>query len=116
GPASLASLAKSKSEFVRGLKDAKAPAIIVGAGALARADAAAVLQAAARVAKASGRTWNVRHWAASRVAGLDMGFVAGKTAAQLAAKGGADVLVLLGADEIDVSKSNAFVVYVGTHG
>src|SRR5262249_2267335 len=29
---------------------------------------------------------------------------------------GADVLFLLGADEIDLSKSNAFTVYLGTHG
>ena len=40
----------------------------------------------------------------------------GKTAAQLVQKGGADVLFLLGADEIDLSKSDAFVVYLGTHG
>jgi NADH-quinone oxidoreductase subunit G len=119
GPASLAGLAKSKSDFVTGLKTAKAPAIVVGAGALTRADGAAVLQAAAGVAKAFGLRWNVLHTAASRVGGLDLGFVpgvGGKTAAELVKKGGADVLVLLGADEIDLSKTDAFVVYLGTHG
>jgi len=119
GPASLSGLAKAKGDFVKALKAAKSPAIILGAGALARADGAAVLKAAAGVAKTFGMTWNVLHSAASRVGGLDLGFVpgeGGKTAAQLAAKGGADVLFLLGADEIDLSASKAFTVYLGTHG
>jgi NADH-quinone oxidoreductase subunit G len=91
----------------------------VGAGALSRADGAAVLKAAAGVAKTFGMTWNVLHSAAARVGGLDLGFVpgpGGKTAAELAARGGADVLFLLGADEIDISASKAFTVYLGTHG
>ncbi|MBL8773667.1 MAG: NADH-quinone oxidoreductase subunit G [Phenylobacterium sp.] len=119
GPASLAGLAKSKSDFVKRLREAKAPAIVIGAGALNRPDSLAVLRAAADVAKAFGMTWNVLHSAASRVGGLDLGFVpaeGGRSAAELAAKGGADLLVLLGADEIDLSKSDAFVVYLGTHG
>ncbi|MBW8814437.1 MAG: NADH-quinone oxidoreductase subunit G [Caulobacterales bacterium] len=119
GPASLSGLAKSKSDFMTPLKGAKKPAIIVGAGALTRPDSPAVLQAAAGVAKAFGMTWNVLHTAASRVGGLDLGFVpaeGGKTAAELAGKGGADLLFLLGADEVDLSKSGAFVVYLGTHG
>jgi len=119
GAATLSGLAKAKGDFVKALKAAKSPAIILGAGALARADGAAVLKAAAGVAKTFGMTWNVLHSAASRVGGLDLGFVpgeGGKTAAQLAAKGGADVLFLLGADEIDLSASKAFTVYLGTHG
>jgi len=119
GAAALTGFAKSKAPFVQALKDAKAPAIVVGAGALSRADGAAVLQAAASVAKTFGMSWNVLHTAASRVGGLDLGFVpgiGGKTAAQLVAKGGADVLFLMGADEIDLSKTDAFVVYMGTHG
>jgi NADH-quinone oxidoreductase subunit G len=119
GTQTLAGLAKSKHDFVAALKAAKAPAIIVGAGALSRPDGAAVLAAAAGVAKAFGMTWNVLQTAASRVAGLDMGFVpgpGGKTAGELTAKGGADVLFLLGADEIDTSASKAFTIYLGTHG
>jgi NADH-quinone oxidoreductase subunit G len=119
GPKTLAELAKSKSDFVKALKAAKAPAIIVGAGALTRPDSAAVLKAAAGVAKTFGMTWNVLHSAAARVGGLDLGFLpgpGGKTAAELAAKGGADVLFLLGADEIDTTASKAFKVYLGTHG
>jgi len=65
--------------------------------------------------------WNgfsVLHSAASRVGALDIGFVpgeGGQTALQMADAGKLDVLVLLGADEIDVAPG-AFVVYIGTHG
>jgi NADH-quinone oxidoreductase subunit G len=119
GPASLTGLSRQKNDFVKALKEAKAPAIIVGPGALGRPDSAAVLQAAAGVAKTFGMTWNVLHSAASRVGGLDLGFTpqaGGKTARELVQKGGADVLFLLGADEIDLSNTGAFVVYLGTHG
>ena len=113
------SLGALSRDFAKLLKEAKAPAIIVGAGALARADGAAVLKAVAGLAGKFGARWNVLHTAASRVAGLDMGFTpaaGGKTAAELTAKGGADLLFLLGADELDLSKTKAFTVYLGTHG
>jgi NADH-quinone oxidoreductase subunit G len=48
-----------------------------------------------------------------------MGFVPGKgglTARAMVKAGALDVLFLLGADEIDTSDSDAFVVYLGTHG
>jgi NADH-quinone oxidoreductase subunit G len=119
GPETLSKFARSRGDFAKALRDAKTPAIIVGAGALARADGAAVLKAAAAVAKTFGLTWNVLHGAASRVGGLDMGFLpreGGKTAGEIVQKGAADVLFLLGADEVDTSASDAFVVYLGTHG
>jgi NADH-quinone oxidoreductase subunit G len=53
------------------------------------------------------------------VGGLDLGFIpaaGGKKARELVRKGGADVLVLLGADEIDLSETDAFVIYLGAHG
>ncbi|MDB5416991.1 MAG: nuoG, partial [Phenylobacterium sp.] len=59
GPQTLSGLSKSKGDFTKALKDAKAPAIIVGTGALARADGGAVLKAAAAVAKTFGMAWNV---------------------------------------------------------
>jgi NADH-quinone oxidoreductase subunit G len=52
------------------------------------------------------------------VGGLDVGFVpgdGGTTALQMAQAGALDVVVLLGADEIEVAPG-AFVVYIGTHG
>jgi NADH-quinone oxidoreductase subunit G len=125
GAEALAGLANSTSEFAKAFKAAKNPAIVIGQGALARADGAAVLKAAAAAAKAFGvvrdgwNGWNVLHTAAARVGGLDLGFLpreGGKGAADLAAKGGSDVLFLLGADELDLSQTDAFVVYLGTHG
>jgi len=121
GAETLSGLAGSK--FGETLKAAKNPLIIVGAGALARADGAALLALAAKTAADVGAVkdgWNgfsVLHTAASRVGALDLGLVpgeGGKTALELA-NGQADVLFLLGADEIDV-KPGAFVVYIGTHG
>lgn len=122
GSKTLAKLPKAAMDF---LSKAERPAIIVGAGAVSGADGAAVLNALGALAKKVGvvadgwNGFNVLHSAASRVAGLDMGFVpgeGGKSAAEMAAKGALDVLFLLGADEIDLSKSRAFRVYLGSHG
>jgi NADH-quinone oxidoreductase subunit G len=96
---------------------------LVGQGALARPDGAAVLSTVARAAVSTGALadrWNgfsVLHTAAARVGGLDISFVpgdSGLTAAAMAS-GGVDVLFLLGADELEV-ESRAFVIYIGTHG
>jgi NADH-quinone oxidoreductase subunit G len=125
GSKSLSGLAKSKSDFVAAFKAAKNPAIIVGQGALARADGAAVLKAAAAVAKSFNvvregwNGWNVLHTAAARVAGLDMGFVpaeGGLSAVDMLKPGALDVLFLLGADECETAASDAFKIYLGTHG
>jgi NADH-quinone oxidoreductase subunit G len=122
GSKTLAKLPKAALDF---LSKAERPAIIVGAGAVSGPDGAAVLNALGALAKKVGvvtdgwNGFNVLHSAASRVAGLDMGFVpadGGKTAAEMAAKGALDVLFLLGVDEIDLSKSKAFRVYLGSHG
>ncbi len=97
--------------------------IIVGQGAINRADGAAILSMAAQVAMKSGvvkegwNGFNVLHTAAARVGGLDIGFVpgkGGKSTAQMLT--GMDVLFLLGADEFDHSATKGFVVYIGTHG
>jgi NADH-quinone oxidoreductase subunit G len=121
GAESLAGLAKS--QFADSLKKAEHPLVIVGAGALARPDGAAIASLAAKAAVEFGAVkdgWNgfsVLHDAASRVGALDLGFVpgtGGKTAAEMA-EGGVEVLFLLGADELDVAPGG-FVVYIGTHG
>jgi NADH-quinone oxidoreductase subunit G len=125
GSKTLSGLAKSKSDFVTALKNAQRPAIIVGQGALTRGDGAAVLKAAAAVAKTFNvvregwNGWNVLHTAAARVAGLDLGFVPGEgglTAGQMLKPGALDVLFLLGADECETAASDAFKIYLGTHG
>jgi len=125
GTKTLSGLAKSKSDFVAALKAAERPAIIIGQGALARADGAAILKAAAGLAKTvkvvreGWNGWNVLHIAAARVAGLDMGFVpaeGGLAAGDMLKPGALDVLFLLGADECETSASDAFKIYLGTHG
>ena len=123
GPESLKDLAEG-GKFLSVLKKAEKPLILIGQGALNRADSAAVLGLAAKIASASGALsadWNgfgVVHTAASRVGGLDIGFVPGEGGKPVAEMMGAlDVLFLLGADELDLSqKGNAFTVYIGTHG
>ena len=54
GPETLTSLAKGEGAFYEALKAAKNPVVIVGMGALAREDGAAVLNAAAKIADAVG--------------------------------------------------------------
>jgi NADH-quinone oxidoreductase subunit G len=124
GPETLADLASGSLKFLSVLKKAQNPMVIIGQGALARADGDAVLGLAAKVAAESGALsaeWNgfgVVHTAASRVGALDIGFVpgeGGKTVAEM--RSALDVLFLLGADELNwEKKSKAFTVYIGTHG
>jgi NADH-quinone oxidoreductase subunit G len=132
GGKTLRELAEGNNGFAAKLKDAKAPMVIVGSAALARADGRAVLAAAARIAAdamggkdaADWNAFNVLQTAASRVAGLDLGFVPKKPATTgvesfvaAAEKGELDVLFLLGADDIDMARlGSTFVVYQGTHG
>jgi NADH-quinone oxidoreductase subunit G len=124
GPDTLSELASGKHSFAEVLNKAERPLIIVGAGALARPDGAAVAALAAKVAvecHAVKEGWNgysVLHTAASRVGALEAGFVPGEGGLNTAAMtkpDALDVLFLLGADEVDVP-AGAFVVYVGTHG
>ena len=105
------------------------PMLIVGQGALARSDGAAVLAMVAKAAAAMGvvregwNGFNVLHTAAGRVGALDVcalpgdGGLATKAMLAAAGAGALDVFVLAGADEIDTQElGKAFVVYVGTHG
>jgi len=100
------------------------PLVIVGQGALNRADGAAVLALAAKAAQAIGAVkdgWNgfsVLHTEAALVGALDVGFVpgeGGKDTAGILAPGAMDVIFNLGADEIEIP-AGAFVVYQATHG
>lgn len=129
-PVTMRDLIEGKHEFANFLKGAKNPMIILGAGALARTDGGVIHAFAREVAETFGmirEDWNgfnVLQLAASRVGGLDMGFVPSgnygmATNSILAATqaGRIDVLALFGADEIDVSRlGKTFVVYQGHHG
>ena len=128
-PSVLASIADGSHPFAATLKAASHPMIIIGQGALTRDDGAVVLGLARKVAEAAGAIkdgwngFNVLHTAASRVGGMDLGFLPGSGGKDVsgildgASSGAIDVVFLLGADEIDTSRlGSAFVVYVGSHG
>ena len=119
------SLTKLDKAFADVLKAAQRPAIIVGASALTGEAGPRVLGAVAALAKKFGvvtdgwNGFNVLHHAAARVGGLDLGFVPGAgglSAVDMVKKGALDVLMLLGADEIDASATSAFKIYIGSHG
>ena len=129
GPDTLAELAAGKHSFFETLKKAERPMIVVGQGALARADGAAVWAAVAKLAEAVGAVtdgWtgvNVLHTAAARVGGLEIGFVPGEGGRDRdailagAQSGEVEVVWLLGADEIPGDRfGKAFVIYQGSHG
>ncbi|MGI2035778.1 NADH-quinone oxidoreductase subunit NuoG [Rhizobium panacihumi] len=124
GPDTLTDLVENGNAFIDKLTAAKNPMIIVGPGAVARADGAAILALAARLAATVGAVtedWNgfgVLHTAASRVGGLDLGFVPGKNGVNAAEMlKSMDVLFLLGADEFSAAEKGAkFTVYIGSHG
>jgi NADH-quinone oxidoreductase subunit G len=118
GPQSLAEFAEHPPI------DKAKPMFIIGAGAVARPDGLAALSLAAKAALSLGvvkdgwNGFNLLHGAASRVGGLDLGFVPGEgglDAPAMAKSGALDVIFNLGADELDV-EPGAFVVYIGTHG
>jgi NADH-quinone oxidoreductase subunit G len=124
GPETLAELAAGRHAFAETLKKAERPLVLVGSGALARPDGAAVAALAAKAAVALGAVkegWNgygFLHVAAARPGALDIGFVPGSgglRATQMAGTGTLDLVFLLGADEIEIA-AGAFVVYLGTHG
>jgi NADH-quinone oxidoreductase subunit G len=103
------------------LKNAQRPMVIVGAGALARDDGGAILRAAGKIAASLAKdgwsAFNVLQSAASRVGGLDLGFLpgaGGKSAKEMLA-GGLDTLLLLGVDEVALPKAGT-IIYLGTHG
>ena len=124
GPDTLTELAAGRLSFAETFRKAERPLVIVGQGALARPDGAAILVAAAALARDVGAVtadWNgfcVLHTAAARVGALDLGLVPGEGGLDVAGMteaGALDVLFNLGADEVEVGPG-AFVIYQGTHG
>lgn len=117
-------------EIAKMLEKAERPMIIVGMGALTREDGAEIHAALKTLAKATGvvsddwNGFNVLHTAASRVGGIDVGFVPGEAGYNVnemlsaSRSGDIEMLYLLGADEIEMSQigGSCFVVYQGHHG
>ncbi len=131
GPQTLEQIAAGEHAFAKVLGRAERPMLIVGMGALARADGAQVLATARTIAEDCGMVrekdgwngFNVLHTAAARVGGLDLGFLPGDggldtgAIVDAASAGAVAVVYLLGADEIDMdSLGKAFVIYQGHHG
>ncbi len=129
GPEIVQQLADGQGAFAETLRAAGRPALIIGMGALARRDGAAVLALARQLAESCGmigEDWNgfnVLHTAAARVGGLDLGFLPGAGGHDLAGilagaeAGEIEAVYLLGADEIDMTRlGQAFVIYQGHHG
>ena len=122
-------IAAGTHAFAQVLKSAKNPMLILGMGALARADGGAILAAARKIADSCAMVredwngFNLLHTAAGRVGALDLGFLPGAGGQGLAgilagaASGAIDTVYLLGADEIDTGRlGKTFVIYQGHHG
>jgi NADH-quinone oxidoreductase subunit G len=125
----LGQVASGAQAFAEVLKNAKAPMLILGQGALRGAEGAAVLGTARKLADSCNlvrEDWNgfnVLQTAAARVGGMEVGFVpqaGGRDVAGIlegASRGEIEMVYLLGADEIDMTRlGKAFVIYQGHHG
>ncbi|WP_084418792.1 NADH-quinone oxidoreductase subunit NuoG [Henriciella litoralis] len=125
GAGAIASAMKGDGPFADILKNAKRPMIVVGETALLGDSGEDVLNAAHQLALDAGgitEEWvgfGVLHNAAARVGALDVGFVPGDEGLSTheMLNGGVETLVLLGADEVDLSNTgDTKIVYVGHHG
>jgi NADH-quinone oxidoreductase subunit G len=135
GKAALEALARGEHPFTDVLRRAARPMLVLGHGALARPDGAAIVRSAADIAARAGAIkpaaggepawngWNVLHTAAARVGALGIGFLPAQggldTAGILAAseRGDIQALFLLGTDEIVIPQSpHTLKIYVGSHG
>jgi NADH-quinone oxidoreductase subunit G len=125
----LKDVATDGHNFLELLTRAKRPMLILGSGATARIDGAAILQLAGQIAskavlvREDWNGFNILHSAASRVGGLDLGFVPGdggmatRELLAAASSNALDTLFLHGADEFDTQAlGTTFVIYQGHHG
>ncbi|MFK7752004.1 MAG: NADH-quinone oxidoreductase subunit NuoG [Sedimentitalea sp.] len=87
--------------------------VIIGQGALARDDGAAILAAAMQLSQSTKSEFLVLHTAAGRVGAMDVGAVT--DGGITAALDSAEVVYNLGADEGDIP-AGPFVIYQGSHG
>ena len=120
GPQTLKERGRRQAQLCRQvLREAKHPMVIVGAAAAARADGAAVLAAAAKIALAAEQGkdggWNALQRAARRRPRASPASISASCRARAAStspgmlaaagKGALDVVYLLGADEIDMTRA-----------
>ncbi len=107
------------------LKSTKKPMIIIGADAMASSDYEASIYYAKSLSMQYGfvteewNGYNILQRAASRVGGLDIGFIPSKGGLHTnAILSNCSVIFLMGADEVDISliPQSTFVIYIGHHG
>lgn len=128
-PLILEGILKGKHSIAKVLKAAQFPMIIMGQGALRREDGPALLSLVRQIADKYGivhdqwNGFNVLQTVASRVGGLDLGFLPGmggygtKDILKAASCKKIETVYLLGADELDMDLlKSAFVIYQGHHG
>ena len=126
---SLRGLAEGRHSFAGVLSASDKPMLIIGMGALTRADGEAILAMAKQVSDAheivtdDWNGFNVLHTAAARVGGLDIEFVPANGGSDIdeiqtkAQSGEIGLVYLLGADEVNMDGfGDAFIVYQGHHG
>jgi NADH-quinone oxidoreductase subunit G len=129
GAQTLQDVADGSHSFAEILRGAKKPMLVLGMGALQRADGAAILHLARKAAETFNMVqpdwngFNLLHTAAARVGGLDIGFLPGSGGRDIGGiidgvrRGEIEIVYLLGADEIAGSHfGDAFVIYQGHHG
>ena len=115
--------------FAENLKESTRPMIILGEQVIALEDGAEIITLAKLIAEKYNfiqdewNGFNILHNAASRVGGLDIGFIPQnngynvKEILEKSEKGEIKLVYLLGADEINIEKlKNTFVIYQGHHG
>ncbi|MEX0281666.1 MAG: NADH-quinone oxidoreductase subunit NuoG [Arenibacterium sp.] len=103
---------ESRDALLNNMKDMTEKVIVLGQGALQRADGAAILADVMALARAGGAKLLVLHTAAARVGAMDVGATC---EGAMAAVQAADVIYNLGADEVEIG-DGAFVIYQGSHG
>ena len=98
------------------ISQAKKPVMIVGPGALGAGGLGAALAASGDFMRDDWNGFNVLHTAASRMAGLMLGYAQKGGIADIE-KAKPELVILLGADEMPADKfKGAFKVYIGHHG
>ncbi|CAM8934990.1 hypothetical protein QQ045_012611 [Rhodiola kirilowii] len=120
GPQTLTEIAEGRHPFSSALKNAKNPAIIVGAGLFERQDKDAIFSTVEKIAEISNAVkpdWNGLNLLllnAAQAAALDLGLVPESDKSIESAK----LVYLMGADDVNLDKvpKDAFVVYQGHHG
>jgi len=110
-------------DFYQLLKDGDRAALVIGEGAWAHVDSAAILAKCQEIAEATGASFNILHTTAHQVGALELCALPrtdGLATAEIldgAGRGDIELLYLMGVDEIDMAKlGSAFVVYQGSHG